>query len=44
MIAHRAQNTLVLVHRRELLDQRIERLRTFLGIDAELIGTIGGGQ
>jgi superfamily II DNA or RNA helicase len=44
MIAHRARNTLVLVHRRELLDQWVERLRTFLGIDSELIGTIGGGR
>lgn len=44
LIAHRARNTLVLVHRRELLDQWVERLRSFLDIDPKLIGTIGGGR
>lgn len=44
LIAHRARNTLVLVHRRELLDQWVARLRSFLGIDPMLIGTIGGGR
>ncbi|OYX37947.1 MAG: restriction endonuclease subunit R, partial [Rhodobacterales bacterium 32-64-14] len=33
LIGHRARNTLVLVHRRELLDQWVERLKTFLQID-----------
>ena len=32
LIAHRATNTLVLVHRQQLLDQWIERLATFLGV------------
>src|SRR5271166_5190778 len=44
IIAHRARNTLILVHRRELLDQWVERLRTFLKIDPKQIGTIGGGK
>ena len=44
LIGHRARNTLVLVHRRELLDQWVERLKTFLQIDAKQIGTIGGGK
>jgi hypothetical protein len=44
LIAHRAQNTLVLVHRRELLLQWIERLKAFLDIDPRDIGEIGGGR
>ncbi|TQM94057.1 TOTE conflict system archaeo-eukaryotic primase domain-containing protein [Roseinatronobacter monicus] len=44
LIAHRACNTLVLVHRRELLSQWVERLGSFLRIDPKLIGTIGGGK
>ena len=44
LIAQRARNTLVLVHRRELLTQWIERLRTFLDIDPKDIGIIGGGR
>jgi superfamily II DNA or RNA helicase len=44
LIAHRARNTLVLVHRRELLVQWVERLKAFLNIDARDIGTIGGGR
>ena len=44
LIAERARNTLVLVHRRELLAQWVERLRTFLDIDPKAIGTIGGGR
>jgi hypothetical protein len=44
MIAARGLNTLVLVHRRQLVDQWHERLRTFLSIDAAGIGTIGGGK
>ena len=44
LIAHRARNTLVLVHRRELLSQWVERLGSFLQIDPKLIGTIGGGK
>ncbi len=44
LIAKRARNTLVLVHRRELMTQWAERLRTFLSIDPKAIGTIGGGR
>ena len=44
LIAERARNTLVLVHRRELLTQWVERLKTFLAIDPKLVGTIGGGR
>jgi superfamily II DNA or RNA helicase len=44
LIGHRARNTLVLVHRRELLDQWVERLKSFLQIDVKLIGAIGGGK
>jgi superfamily II DNA or RNA helicase len=44
LIARRARNTLVLVHRRELLDQWVERLRSFLNIDLKQIGIIGGGR
>ena len=44
LIAERACNTLILVHRRELLTQWVERLKTFLNLDPHLIGTIGGGR
>lgn len=44
MMAQRGVNTLVLVHRRQLLDQWVERLSTFLGIPTKEIGRIGGGQ
>ncbi|MCU7793757.1 TOTE conflict system archaeo-eukaryotic primase domain-containing protein [Aeromonas caviae] len=44
MIARRGVNTLVLVHRTELLKQWQERLRTFLGVSKGLIGSIGGGK
>jgi hypothetical protein len=44
LIAYRARSTLVLVHRRELLNQWMERLRSFLSIDPQLIGVIGGGK
>lgn len=44
LIAHRARNTLILVHRRELLGQWVERLGSFLQIDPKLIGTIGAGK
>ena len=36
LIARRGVNTLVLVHRRQLLDQWIERLSTFLGLLAKI--------
>jgi len=44
LIAQRGVSTLVLVHRRQLLDQWIERLAAFLGIPAKSIGRIGGGR
>ncbi|HWK10005.1 MAG TPA: DEAD/DEAH box helicase family protein, partial [Vicinamibacterales bacterium] len=44
LIAQRAVNALVLVHRRQLLDQWVDRLSTFLDIPAESIGRIGGGR
>ena len=44
MIAARGVNTLVLVHRRQLVDQWRERLRTFLSVQDNDIGTIGGGK
>ena len=44
LIASRQRNTLVLVHRRELLNQWLERLRSFLDIDPKHIGVIGGGK
>ena len=44
LIAQRGVNTLVLVHRRQLLDQWIERLATFLDLPTKSIGRIGGGR
>lgn len=44
LIAKRKVNTLVLVHRRQLLDQWVARLSTFLGLDPKDIGQIGGGK
>jgi superfamily II DNA or RNA helicase len=44
MIAARKVNTLVLVHRRQLLDQRRERLAAFLNLPIKSIGQIGGGR
>ena len=44
MIAERGVNTVVLVHRRQLMDQWVERLSTFLDLPRAKIGTIGGGK
>lgn len=44
LIAARGCSTLVLVHRKELLDQWIARLSLFLGIDPKEIGRIGSGK
>jgi superfamily II DNA or RNA helicase len=44
MIAERGVNTLVLVHRRQLLDQWVSRLSEFLGLDPKNVGQIGGGK
>lgn len=43
-IVARKTNTLVLVHRRQLMEQWVERLRTFLDIPPDKIGMIGGGK
>ncbi|MGM0382881.1 MAG: TOTE conflict system archaeo-eukaryotic primase domain-containing protein [Thermodesulfobacteriota bacterium] len=44
LIAERGVNTLILVHRRQLLDQWVNHLNTFLGLDPKDIGQIGGGK
>jgi superfamily II DNA or RNA helicase len=44
LIAERNTNTLVLVHRQQLLDQWVARLRTFLDVDAAGVGVIRGGK
>lgn len=44
LIAQRDVNTLVLVHRQQLLLQWVERLSTFLGLPAKSIGRLGGGR
>lgn len=43
-IARRGVNTLILVHRTELLRQWKERLQTFLQGDKDSIGVFGGGK
>jgi superfamily II DNA or RNA helicase len=42
--AARGVNSLILVHRRPLLDQWVSQLSVFLGIPAKEIGQIGGGK
>jgi superfamily II DNA or RNA helicase len=44
LIAARKVNALVLVHRRQLLDQWRARLATFLNLPIKSIGQIGGGR
>jgi len=44
LIASRGVNTLVIVHRQQLLEQWIERLSSFLDLPAKSIGRIGGGR
>jgi len=44
LIAARGINTLVLVHRTELLRQWQERLQAFLGVGNDVVGTLGGGK
>jgi hypothetical protein len=44
LVAHRRINTLVLVHRKELLKQWVQRLQQFLSVDTADVGTIGGGR
>jgi superfamily II DNA or RNA helicase/very-short-patch-repair endonuclease len=44
LIAQRGVNTLILVHRQQLLEQWIERLSSFLGMPPKTIGRLGGGK
>ena len=44
LIAQRGVSTLVLVHRRQLLEQWVQRLATFLNRQPKEIGRIGGGR
>jgi hypothetical protein len=44
LIAARKTNTLIIVHRTQLLDQWRNRLSTFLEVDDRSIGSIGGGK
>jgi superfamily II DNA or RNA helicase/very-short-patch-repair endonuclease len=44
LIAQRRVNTLVLVHRRQLLNQWVERLSSFLDVPVNTIGQMGGGR
>jgi superfamily II DNA or RNA helicase len=44
LVAARGVNTLVLVHRRQLMDQWRERLAAFLDLPPAAIGVVGGGR
>lgn len=44
MIASRKTNTLILVHRQQLLEQWQERLMTFLGLEKKQIGVVKSGK
>ncbi len=44
LIAQRGVSTLVLVHRRQLMEQWVERLAQFLALDPKEIGRWGGGK
>ncbi|MCH7228789.1 TOTE conflict system archaeo-eukaryotic primase domain-containing protein [Haloferula sp. A504] len=44
LIAARGVNTLVLVHRQQLMEQWVERLSAFLDIPVKSIGRLGGGR
>ncbi|MDB5053636.1 MAG: restriction endonuclease subunit, partial [Bacilli bacterium] len=44
MIANRSVNTLILVHRAQLMDQWKEKIALFLNIPVKEIGLIGGGK
>jgi superfamily II DNA or RNA helicase len=44
IIAERKVNTLVLVHRQQLLEQWQERLSSLFGLAPKAIGTLGGGR
>jgi len=44
MIAKRKQPALIIVHTKELAAQWVERIGTFIGIEPEDVGFIGGGK
>lgn len=44
LVAKRGVSTLVLVHRKPLLDQWVVQLSEFLGVPRKEIGVIGGGK
>jgi superfamily II DNA or RNA helicase len=44
LLAHRKQPTLIIVHTRELMDQWVERIATFLAVPVKEIGRIGAGK
>jgi superfamily II DNA or RNA helicase/very-short-patch-repair endonuclease len=44
LIARRGVNSLVIVHRQQLLEQWVERLASFLDVPAKSIGKLGGGR
>ena len=44
LIAARGVNTLVLVHRQQLMEQWVERLSSFLDLAPKQIGRLGGGK
>jgi superfamily II DNA or RNA helicase/very-short-patch-repair endonuclease len=44
LIAMRGVNTLILVHRQQLMEQWVERLSSFLDVPAKSIGRLGGGH
>ncbi|MFN0213174.1 MAG: DEAD/DEAH box helicase family protein [Saprospiraceae bacterium] len=44
IIADKQQPALIIVHRKQLVDQWIERIRGFLGLSKSEIGQIGQGK
>ncbi|WP_240510107.1 DEAD/DEAH box helicase [Virgibacillus profundi] len=44
LITKRKVNTLIIVHRKQLMDQWKQRLSSFLNLDINKIGQIGGGK
>lgn len=44
LIAQRGVNTIILVHRQQLLEQWVERLSSFLSVPANAVGRLGGGR
>jgi len=44
IIVDKQQPTLIVVHRKQLMDQWIERIEAFMGIPRQEIGKIGQGK